>query len=78
MPNNRTGRVQESRTCDHLQTMKVSIDKANEYNFPLYTGFEKVFDSVELWANQNSLQKGTTDYRYTGSITNIYKNATSP
>ncbi|CAG9840644.1 unnamed protein product [Diabrotica balteata] len=67
-------------TSDHLLTMKILIEKTNEYHIPLYMAFidfEKAFDSVEHWAVQNSLQNSRIDYRYTDLITNIYNKATT-
>ena len=40
-------------TCDHLLTMKILVERANEYNISLlmaFVDFEKAFDTVEHWA----------------------------
>jgi hypothetical protein len=66
-------------TTDHLFTMKILIEKANEYNFPLYLAFvdyKKAFDSVEKWAVIKSLKNCRVDSRYIDLISNIYENAT--
>ncbi|XP_045460954.1 uncharacterized protein LOC123671253 [Harmonia axyridis] len=66
-------------TNDHLQSIKTVIEKSIEYNRPLviaFVDFHKAFDTVELSAVLDSLQKCRVDYRYTKLIYNIYKNAT--
>lgn len=66
-------------TNDHLQSIKTLIEKSMEYNRPLviaFVDFHKAFDTVELSAALDSLQKCRVDYRYTKLIYNIYKNAT--
>lgn len=66
-------------TNDHLQSIKTLIEKSIEYNRPLviaFVDFHKAFDTVEMSAVLDSLQKCRVDYRYTKLIYNIYKNAT--
>lgn len=66
-------------TSDHLLTMKVLVEKANEYHLPMYFAFvdyEKAFDSVELWAVEQAMNNCRIDSRYRTLIHNIYKNAT--
>lgn len=67
-------------TIDHLLTVKILIEKATEYNLPLYPAFidyEKAFDSLEHWAIFDGLVKARIDHRYTKLLENIYKKATS-
>lgn len=67
-------------TVDHLLTMKILIERANEYNIPLYIAFvdfEKVFDSIEHWAVKTSLINSRIDYRYADLIANIYSETTT-
>ena len=67
-------------TMDHLQTVKILIEKANEYNITLWMAmidYEKAFDSIEIWAVINALSNGRIDDRYTNIIKYIYENATS-
>lgn len=67
-------------TADHLLTMKILIEKANEYHIPMFIAlvdFEKAFDCVEHWAVINALQNSRIDYRYTDLIENLYRNGST-
>ncbi|XP_057654761.1 uncharacterized protein LOC130893016 [Diorhabda carinulata] len=66
-------------TNDHLQTIKILIEKSIEYNRPLvmiFVDFKKAFDTVELPAILSALQQCRIDYRYAKLIKHIYENAT--
>ena len=63
-------------TIDHLLTVKVLIEKANEYHLPLYVAlvdYEKAFDSVETWAIREALWNSRVDSRYMDLIDHIYE-----
>lgn len=67
-------------TRDHLLTMKLLTEKANEYNITLYLAFvdfEKAFDSVETWAILRGLRNCRIDQRYIDLLENISKKATA-
>lgn len=67
-------------TNDHLQVIKVLIEKSVEYNRPLalvFIDFQKAFDTVELTSIIAALEQGRVDYRYTRLIEYIYSNATT-
>jgi hypothetical protein len=67
-------------TNDHLQTMRLLIEKHNEYKmcFALaFVDYEKAFDSIELWAILDALYECRTDSRYSELIKYIYEHATS-
>ena len=67
-------------TNDHLQAMKVLIEKSVEYNRPLalvFVDFHKAFDTVELASIIAALEQCRIDYRYTRLIEYIYSNATT-
>ncbi|CAG9121819.1 unnamed protein product [Plutella xylostella] len=54
-------------TIDHIHTLRQVIQKTEEYNLPLclaFVDYEKAFDSIELWAMLQSLQRCHIDYRY--------------
>jgi hypothetical protein len=79
-PVEQAGFRQGYSTNDHLQTIKMVIQKHNEYKMPLVLAFidyEKAFDSVEIWAVMRGLTKCSVDYRYIQLLNNIYKKATS-
>ena len=43
---------------DHLQVMKILMEKVNEYNVTLWVAmidYEKSFDLIEIWAILNAL-----------------------
>ncbi|XP_072376061.1 uncharacterized protein [Diabrotica undecimpunctata] len=66
-------------TTDHLHTLKILIEKTNEYNLSIYLEFvdyEKAFDSLELWAVEETLVNCRIDSRYRMLIHNIYQNTT--
>jgi len=67
-------------TNDHLQAIKVLIEKSVEYNRPLvlvFVDFHKAFDTVELSSIIAALEQCRIDYRYTRLIEYIYSNATT-
>ena len=67
-------------TNDHLQTMRLLIEKHNEYKMNIaiaFVDYEKAFDSVELWAILNAMDECRTDSRYSDIIKYIYEHATS-
>ncbi|CAK1603557.1 unnamed protein product [Parnassius mnemosyne] len=54
-------------TIDHIHTLRQIVQKSEEYNLPLclaYVDYEKAFDSVEIWAVLQSLQRCQVDCRY--------------
>lgn len=54
------------------------MEQCNEYNFALdvtFVDYEKAFDSVEIWASLNSLNKCRIDSRQITLNQNIYKQA---
>ncbi|XP_044767130.1 uncharacterized protein LOC123323016 [Coccinella septempunctata] len=66
-------------TTDHLQAIRILIEKTTEYNIPLhlaFVDFYKAFDSVEPWAFLQAMDDARIDSRYTNLIKAIYKNAT--
>lgn len=66
-------------TMDHILTMRIVIEKATEYQMPLWLAFidyKKAFDSIESWAVIQSLQNARIDHRYTNLVNNIYQKAT--
>lgn len=66
-------------TTDHLQAIRILIEKTTEYNIPLhlaFVDFHKAFDSVEPWAFLQAMDDARIDSRYTNLIKAIYKNAT--
>ncbi|CAG9116832.1 unnamed protein product [Plutella xylostella] len=66
-------------TIDHIHTLRQVIQKTEEYNLPLYLAFvdyEKAFDSIELWAMLQSLQRCHIDYRYIEVLRCMYNAAT--
>jgi len=67
-------------TNDHLQTMRLLIEKHNEYKKNIaiaFVDYEKAFDSVEMWAILNALDECRTDSRYSKILKYIYEHATS-
>lgn len=66
-------------TLDHLQMLKLRIEKANKYNIQLHLAFiefKKAFDSVEIWAFLSALNDARVDSRCSQLIKNIYETAT--
>lgn len=63
-------------TNDHLQSIKVLIEKSIEYNRSLVLAFDfrMVFDTIEMSAILEGMNECRIDYRYS-KIHNIYKNA---
>ena len=67
-------------TTDHLQALKQTIEKSNEYNLPLCIGFidyEKVFDTVEHYAIFEALRKTNVNETHINILQNIYSQATA-
>lgn len=65
-------------TNDHLQAIKILIEKSVEYNRPLvlvFIDFHKAFDTIELTSIIAALEQCRIDYRYTRLIEYIYSNA---
>ncbi|XP_056633464.1 uncharacterized protein LOC130443041 [Diorhabda sublineata] len=63
-------------TNDHLQTIKILIEKSIEYNRPLvmiFVDFRKAFDTVELPAILSALQQCRIYYRYANSLNTFMK-----
>lgn len=66
-------------TLDQLQTLKLLLEKVNEYNIELhlpFVDFRKAFDSIEIWAFLSALDDARIDYRYSRLIKDVYGNAT--
>ncbi|CAG9136621.1 unnamed protein product [Plutella xylostella] len=66
-------------TIDHIHTLRQVIQKTEEYNLPLclaFVDYEKAFDSIELWAMLQSLQRCHIDYRYIEVLRYMYNAAT--
>ncbi|KAG7299483.1 hypothetical protein JYU34_016444 [Plutella xylostella] len=66
-------------TIDHIHTLRQVIQKTEEYNLPLclaFVDYEKAFDSIELWAMLQSLQRCHIDYRYIEVLRCMYNAAT--
>ena len=64
---------------EHLQTMKILIERATEYKIPLWIAFidyRKAFDTVEIWAVTNALRNARIDSRYISIVEKIYQQAT--
>lgn len=67
-------------TMDHLHSMKILIEKCNEYNINLalaFVDYEKAFDTIEMQPILKALDDCRIDTRYSNLLKNIYKNATS-
>lgn len=67
-------------TIDHLQTIRNLLEKATEYNIPLYLAFidyEKAFDTIEVWTVLQALDNARVDSRYSDLMKYIYEKATS-
>ncbi|CAK1584434.1 unnamed protein product [Parnassius mnemosyne] len=66
-------------TIDHIHTLRQIVQKSEEYNLPLclaYVDYEKAFDSVEIWAVLQSLQRCQVDCRYIEVLKCLYSRAT--
>ena len=66
-------------TVEHLQTLRLLIEKATEYDIPLhlaFVDFQKAFDCIETHAFLKAMDRARIDSRYTNIIKNIYQNAT--
>lgn len=63
---------------DHLQVIRILIEKAAEYSIPLHLAFidQKAFGSAEMWAVLAAMDKARIDFRYSNLIRHIYDNAT--
>lgn len=67
-------------TNDHLQVIRSLIEKHTEYKIDIalaFVDYEKAFDSVEIWAILEALDKSRIDFRYSRIIKHIYEHATS-
>ena len=67
-------------TTDHLQALKQTIEKSNEYNLPLLIGFidfEKAFDTIESVAIFETLRKTKINETCINILQNIYSQATA-
>ena len=67
-------------TMDHLQALNQTIEKSNEYNWPLCIGFidyEKAVDTVEHFAIFEALRKTNINETYINNLQNIYSQATA-
>ncbi|CAK1594467.1 unnamed protein product [Parnassius mnemosyne] len=66
-------------TIDHIHTLRQVVQKPEEYNLPLclaYVDYEKAFDSVEIWAVLQSLQRCQVDCPYSEVLKCLYSRAT--
>nr|ADI61810.1 endonuclease-reverse transcriptase [Bombyx mori] len=66
-------------TVDHIHTVRQIIQKTEEYNLPLclaFVDYEKAFDSIEIWAVLESLQRCQADWRYIDALRCLYDTAT--
>ncbi|CAK1600454.1 unnamed protein product [Parnassius mnemosyne] len=66
-------------TIDHIHTLRQIVQKSEEYNLPLclaYVDYAKAFDSVEIWAVLQSLQRCQVDCRYIEVLKCLYSRAT--
>ncbi|XP_046976516.1 uncharacterized protein LOC124542632 [Vanessa cardui] len=66
-------------TIDHIHTVRQIKQKSQEYNRPLclaFVDYEKAFDSVEIWAVLESLQRCQVDWRYIQVMRCLYEAAT--
>ncbi|CAK1594822.1 unnamed protein product [Parnassius mnemosyne] len=66
-------------TIDHIHTLRQIVQKSEEYNLPLclaYVDYKKAFDSVEIWAVLQSLQRCQVDCRYIEVLKCLYSRAT--
>jgi hypothetical protein len=66
-------------TADHIQAIRLLIEKSTEYNINIHMAFvdyRKAFDSVEAWSILRALQNARIDSRYIKLIKYIYENAT--
>lgn len=66
-------------TIEHIQTIRLLIEKCTEYNIPLHMAFidyNKAFDSIELWAVYKAMNNARIDSRYRILLKNIYDQAT--
>lgn len=78
-PKEQAGFRKDFGTTDHLQTMRILMEKTTEYQMTIWLAFvdyQKAFDSIETWAIIKSLKNARIDYRYTDIIETIYKRAT--
>lgn len=67
-------------TTDHFLTIKLMIEKCNEYQIPIYIAFvdyEKAFDTIETWAIERALQNCRIHSRYIQLIQEISNQATA-
>lgn len=67
-------------TNDHLQVVKLLIEKSIEYNKPLvlvFVDYEKAFDSIDHTEMFKALADCRIDHRYSALIRHIYGNATA-
>lgn len=65
-------------TSDHLLTIRILIEKSNQYNLPLYFAFveyEKAFDTLEFWTIKVVLINSRIDSRYITMLESINANS---
>ena len=79
-PRDQAGFQNGYSTADYLQALNQIIEKSNEYNLPLYTGFidyGKAFYTVEHFAIFEALRKTNINETYINILQNIYSQATA-
>ncbi|CAK1589396.1 unnamed protein product [Parnassius mnemosyne] len=63
-------------TIDHIHTLLQIEQKTNLPLYLAYVDYEKTFDSVEIWAVLQSLQRCQVDWRYIEVLKSLYSRAT--
>jgi len=79
LSNEQAGFRKNYSTVEHLHTVKLLIEKTNEYNLPLWMAFidfRKAFDTVEYWSIIKALRNARIDQRYINIIKHIQQTAT--
>lgn len=63
-------------TSDHLQPIRILIDKVIEYNIPLWGGVGVSGLYKGIWALEQALNNSRIDYQFTNFVKHIYNRVT--